>query len=89
MITIEVNNLEDLDLIEPLEERLERKEQLKEEKENILEAIEKYCSNENIGFDMIDDHRCSIEVECNGEFNLMLGNIEENICEDTYLSIEE
>ena len=90
--TVDIYPIQDVDTLESLEEREELQETINDEIENALSLIENWCKKNKVDFDLIDNHRCSVETKNLFESeNLIsvLNNIEETKLEETYINFED
>lgn len=90
--TVDISPIQDVDILDTIEEREELQEIIKEEIENVLSIIENWCKENKVDFDLIDNHRCSVETKNLFESeNLisLLNNIEETKLEETYINFED
>lgn len=89
--TVEITSIQDVDILDSIEEREELKEIIDEEIEIALSTIENWCKKNKVDFDLIDNHRCSVETRNSlekQEFEKVLDNIENNELDETILSFE-
>lgn len=89
--TVDIYPIQDVDTLESLEEREELQETINDEIENALALIENWCKKNKVDFDLIDNHRCSIEtknlLESQG-LNKLLKSIEKTELDETDLNFE-
>ncbi|MDU6482969.1 MAG: hypothetical protein E6538_13315 [Paeniclostridium sordellii] len=89
---VEVNTSQDIDIIDSIEEREELKQLIDVEIEKALSEIEKYCKENKIDFDLIDNYRCTITVDSWDKKEsalIKLYAIEDKLLEETYISYEK
>lgn len=89
--TVDISPIQDVDILDSLEEREELQEIINDEIENALSLIENWCKKNKVDFDLIDNHRCSIETKNSlesQELNKLLNSIEKTELNETDLNFE-
>lgn len=89
--TVDISPIQDVDILDSLEEREELQEIINTEIENALSSIENWCKKNKVDFDLIDNHRCSIETKNlieSQELNKLLKSIEKTELDETHLNFE-
>ncbi|MEW8963270.1 MULTISPECIES: hypothetical protein [Paraclostridium] len=89
--TVDISPIQDVDILDSLEEREELQEIINTEIENALSSIENWCKKNKVDFDLIDNHRCSIETKNlieSQELNKLLNSIEKTELDETDLNFE-
>lgn len=89
--TVDISPIQDVDILDSLEEREELQEIIDTEIENALSSIENWCKKNKVDFDLIDNHRCSIETKNlieSQELNKLLNSIEKTELDETDLNFE-
>lgn len=89
--TVDISPIQDVDILDSLEEREELQEIINDEIENALSLIENWCKKNKVDFDLIDNHRCSIETKNlleSQELNKLLNSIEKTELDETDLNFE-
>lgn len=89
--TVDISPIQDVDILDSLEEREELQEIINDEIENALSLIENWCKKNKVDFDLIDNHRCSIEIKNlleSQELNKLLNRIEKTELNETDLNFE-
>ncbi|WP_290063494.1 hypothetical protein [Paraclostridium bifermentans] len=89
--TVDISPIQDVDILDTIEEREELQEIINDEIENALSLIENWCKKNKVDFDLIDNHRCSVETKNlleSQELNKLLNSIEKTELDETDLNFE-